>query len=144
MSRIYRLSDRVKVRIGDKETGSVLTLAPLDRQQKQEIQQLMYESRKGDPKKAVDAIALAIKYSVKNITGLVDGDDNPYVLEFDAGMLTDSCVEDIMNMPDSDKVSFVAASWINGVPKNFLGPDGNPLPDVEIINEKKPVAPTSM
>lgn len=144
MSRIYRLTDRIKVRIGDKETGAVLTLAPLDRQQKQEVQNLMFESRKGDPRKAVDAIALALKFSVKQIENIEDADGKPYVAQFDAGLLADSCVEDLLNMPDSNLVSFVAASWMNGVPKNFLGLDGNPLPDVEIIDEKKTKAPTNL
>lgn len=143
MPRVYKLSDRVKIKIGGPDESFILTLSPLDRQQKHETQALLFESRRGKPEKAIEAIALALKYAVKNIEGLSDVDGNPYIPQFENGFLKEECVEDLLNMPDSNLVSFVASSWLNGVPKVFNDINGQPLPDVEIIDEKKKIAPTN-
>lgn len=140
--RIYKPSDRIKIKIGDEQEGVILTLAPMTRIQKQEIQNLLSESLKNELK-ATDAVILALKYAVKNIEGVEGEDGLPYKAEFDSGMLADSSIDDLMNLPDAAKIMIVATTWTNGVPRMFKDFKGNPLEGVEIISEKKTIAPTN-
>lgn len=140
--RIYKPSDRIKIKIGDEQEGVILTLSPMTRIQKQEIQSLLSESLKNE-QKATDAVILALKYAVKNIEGVEGEDGTPYKTEFDSGMLADSSVDDLMNLPDAAKIMIVATTWTNGVPRMFKDFKGNPLEGVEIISEKKTIAPTN-
>lgn len=107
MAKIYRLSDKIKVDFGG---GLVVTISPLNRVQKQEIQNLVVN---GD---AIEGAFKAVKYAVKGIEGIEDASGKPYKLKFDDDKtLSEEALEDLFNMEASTKLSTVCVNLLNGV-----------------------------
>jgi hypothetical protein len=137
MARIYRKTDRIPVKIGD----IVVQLAPLTIHQKTEVQQTLLQSRiNGDIREATRGITLAIQYSLKGISGLVDSDGNPYALKFSNDILEEECVSDLLNMEFHDKLTLVCIGLVKGVPTEFTDENGKPIEGVEVVKpaENKP------
>lgn len=133
MARIYRSTDKLMVKIGD---SVQVTIAPMDYKTKNEVQSLMVESRKTSKLElANEGMRLALKSSVKGITGLVDGDGQPYALSFENNVLADSCINDLLNCEVTNELVFITSSLVNGVPSQFKDLQGNPLSNVEIIQK---------
>lgn len=135
MARIYKRSDRIAVKIDE----ITVKLAPLSLDQKSEIQQLMLTGRtKADLKLLTKGIALSIKYGLKSVEGIEDSDGNPYKLSLDSNdQLTDECVDELMNLELSKKLSLVCAGLVNGVPKDFTDENGNPIEGIEVVKPSK-------
>lgn len=115
MARIYRTTDRIPLDFGE---GLKITISPLSRAQKQEVQQLLLNTSK-----MVEGAALAIKYSVKDIEGVENFDGEQYQLNFNPdGSLTDDCVDELLNMSQSTKLSTVCVGLLGGISENL--PDG--------------------
>jgi hypothetical protein len=136
MSRIYKRSDRITVKIND----VTLKLAPLSIDEKTEIQQAMLNGRaKADLKEVTRGTALSLKYSIKGISGLLDSDDNEYKLQFDdKGYLTDDCVSDLLNLEFQDKIVMICCTLPGGVPAQFTDTKGNKIEGVEILKDGNP------
>ena len=132
MARIYKISDRIPVKIDD----LTITISPLTIDQKTEIQQYMIESRLNrDIRLATKGVVSAIKYSVKGVSGIVDSSGHPYNLEFDSnGHLTDACVNDLLNLENHSKLALVCSSLIQGIPEEFVDEQGRKLEGVEFLN----------
>jgi hypothetical protein len=134
MVKIYRPSDRIVVKIGD----VTFKLAPLTLHQKTEVQAAMIEGKgKLNIRDLTRGIALALKYSLKSVQGIVDSDGNQYQLSQENGILTDECIDDLMNMEISNQLAMIASNMATGVPKVFTDDKGQPLKGVELIEEKK-------
>lgn len=131
MVRIYKKSDRIPVRIGN----ITVRLAPLSKDEKTEIQLCMIRGRgNNDYKELTNGLFLSLKYAVKGIDGITDGDGNKYELQFDDNKnLTDDCVSDLLNMEEKDKLTLVCISLINKIPDEFTDEKGKKLEGVEII-----------
>jgi hypothetical protein len=131
MARIYKRSDRVVVKIDD----ITVKLAPLSLHQKTEVQMALLQGQKNlDIREATRGMARAIQYSLKGIEGVEDADGNQYKLQFeDDDTLTDACVDDLMNLELTSKLSQVCLAMVNGVPKEFTDPNRQPLEGVEIV-----------
>ena len=139
MSRIYRKSDRLKIKIDDLQ----FVISPLSLHEKTEVQQLMVEAQsKGNIGKLTKSICKTIQYSLKDINGLYDCDDQPYKLSFDdSGMLTDECLDELMNLELSDRLQQVCVRLLGGIPKEFLDDNGNPIEGVSWDKEGGSEAP---
>lgn len=146
MAVIYRKTDKIKIRVGSVDDSIVLHVSPLSQHEKSEIQSLMLDSKNKDSAKhAMLGITKTLRYSIKQIDGLKDSDGYDYALEFKDGMLTEDCVNDIMNLELSPQIMFVCSNLVNNIPKQFLDDNGKPLPDVEILKDstgKKPIEST--
>lgn len=133
MARIYKCSDRIPIRIDD----IVIKISPLTADQKSEIQALMIQGRlKGDIKAASRGTALAIKYGVKDVSGIEDGSGVPYKLSFEGGVLTDECVDDLLNLDCVEKMTFVCISLLKKIPKEFTDHEGKVLEGVEFVSQE--------
>lgn len=136
MAKIYRTSDRIPVKIADMR----VVISPLSFQQKAELSATITE------KSPAEAARLSIKMAVKELHGVESMDGEPYGLQFDdTGVLSDSCVDDLMNMEHTAELITVALSLLNGIPQSFIDPStGKPLEGVEIVQKggsrKKKVA----
>lgn len=128
MAKIYKTTDRIELKIDD----VTVKVSPLNYEQKSEIEVLMRENNLSDK---VQGIVLAIRYGVKEISGVEDSDGKPYELQFENGVLTKQCVSDLLNLDIKDKLSIVCSSFVPGVPKSFYGPDGNLLDGVEFVDK---------
>ena len=117
MKKIYKRSDRIAVQIDD----ITVRLAPLTFDQKNEIQQSMLDGRsKNDLAALSKGITLAMKYSLRGIEGVQDSDGQPYKLALDeAGNLTDSCIDDLLNLESKEKLTLVCMSLLRGIPEQF-------------------------
>jgi hypothetical protein len=118
MVKLYKTTDRVSVKIDELE----FKISPLTFEQKANIQS---ELISGDPIGIVKGARLAIKYSVKGVSGIVDANDQAYELAFENGELTDECVDDLLNVDQESKLSLVCTSLLNGIPKDIIDPQTN-------------------
>jgi len=135
MAKIWRRSDRLKVKIGE----VVLTLAPLNNHEKSEIASLM---AKGTINQDFNALRsgsiLSVKYSVKSISGVLDQDDKPYELKFEGEYLTEECLNDLFNLGITKQITQVCAALVKNVPDEFTDDKGNKLEGVEILKKDVP------
>lgn len=80
---------------------------------------------------------MALRYGLKGIEGVQDGEGNDYELKFDDnGMITDECTDDMLNMEQSAALTQVCAAIINGVPSQFVDQKGQPLEGVSFADSK--------
>ncbi len=137
MARIFRTSDRIPVKI---DTITV-TIAPLSFDQKTELQTIMMQAS-ADPMYAVKGARLAIKYAVKDITGVETLDGTKYAPEFDGtGNLSDAGVDDLLNMEETAKLIAVCSQLISGIPRAVIDPaNGKPMKGVSVELPTSPKA----
>jgi hypothetical protein len=133
MARIYKRTDRIKVKIDD----VTVTIAPLSLDQKTEAQMLMargkIEKNFGLLQKGVVSI---LKNSVKHIDGLEDIDGKPYALSFEdesKNSLTDSCIDDLFNIEMHKKLVMVCSAMVGTIPSEFTDENGKPIEGVSIV-----------
>jgi len=133
MTRIYRRTDRIEIKVRD----IVVKIAPLTVHQKTEIQQAMLNgARNSDIKEKTRGTLLALKYAVKDIQGVQESDGSPYVLSFEGEFLTDDCVNDLFNLEIARELTMVCAGLINGIPSEFTDQFGNKIEGVEFVKKE--------
>lgn len=130
MARIYKTTDRLPVKIQD----ITFKISPLSFQQRAEVQAELMEAAKGDMNKAVQASFKAVKYSVKDVSGVDTFDGTPYVLSFESdGTLTDDCVSDLLNLEMFTELSMVAISLVRGVPDKIVDNEGKVVKGISLL-----------
>jgi hypothetical protein len=125
MAKIYRITDKISYKIGDIE----IKVSPLSVENKLAITEFMFQGQKGDLKSMMTGSVYSLRCSIKEITGLTDANDEPYVLEFENGMLTESCAQDLLNIEQSNSLIGLCSSFVGGIP--------NKLPDGVVLNIPK-------
>lgn len=133
MAKIYKRSDRLSVKIGD----LTIKLAPLSVDQKTELQIAFLNGKLNqDLQSMTKGLILSLKYSIKDIEGLVDSNDQPYKLKMDEqGNLSDESIEDLLNMEFSKQLSLVCAALVKGIPNEFTDENGKKIEGVEIVRK---------
>ncbi len=134
MVKIHRRTDKIKIKIDD----VTVTISPLSSHEKAEIQSEMMKFVKGNVKAGQDGICLSLKYAVKGIEGVVDSEGNAYALKFENGYLAQECVDDLLNMEITGKLSQVCGALTNGVPREFMNSDGTKIEGVEFVKAVEP------
>jgi len=130
--RIYKTTDKIEVKID----GISFFLSPLSYQQKLSLQMDMNKASNGDLTSAMDAVIKALKMSIKDVKGLKDSEGD-YKLSFeDNGEISDSCIDDLLNMPLSNKLSATCSQFLAGVPDKILDQNGVELEGVSVIKVK--------
>lgn len=138
MSKIMRVSDRIKIKIKD----VVFTIAPLNQMQKIEVSECTKIGPNGEEVfDLLRAQTLLVKYSLKDIEGVEDEHGESYRLEFENDVLTEDCVTEIFTL--EEKSLLTTASWqcLNGLPDKLTDPvNGKKLKGValELVKRKKP------
>ena len=92
-----------------------IALKPLSVDQMLEVFELM-SSKLDDIAANMKAGILAIKYSLKEVKGLKDYNDDEIVLKFDKEMLDDESINLIINCTLSQDLLAVASALIQGAP----------------------------
>lgn len=129
MSIVYRINDVIDLKIND----LIVSISPLNYKVKADMQSYIMAG------KPMDAASVALKNAIKKIKGLCLPDGSEYELEFDAsGCLSDSCISDLLNIPEATKLNIVAVSLINGIPQGeFIDAEtGKPLEGVKFVKTK--------
>ncbi len=129
MAKIYRVTDRIRVKIGD----ITFDLSPLTSLQKADI---MSAAMSNGAKGLQESTRLALKYSVKRVEGLETLDDVPYQVELENGVLKDACIDELLNIEISENLNKVCLNLMHGVPQTFLDPQtGQPIEGVEVVKK---------
>ena len=125
MAKIYRLSDRIKLKVDDLE----VTIGPLSIHQKAAVEGVASSSS------LIKASIEAMKYAIKDIKGLTDKDGKPYSLQRDeAGDLTEDTLNDLFNLENSYKLVAISLNLVNSIPDEFIDVNtGKPLEGVEFV-----------
>lgn len=135
--RIYKCSDLIEVKIDNIS----FYISPLSYLQKSQLQELMIKAANGDMEAAMKAVVQSMKMSIKNIKGLTcfDEDNNEieYKVELINNELSEDTVNDILNLPISNKVSTLCTSLMSGLSSKVCDPSGKPLEGVEIVGKVK-------
>lgn len=133
MAKIYKCSDRIKIKIDD----VVVTIAPLSLDQKTEAQELMARGKiNKDYKMITKGIVATIRYALKDISGLEDSEGQPYKLEFEDNILSESCINDLFNIQLHQKLVMVCSSLLGNFPTDFRDENGNLIEGVEFLSSK--------
>lgn len=107
--KIYRSSDRIPVKI----EGVTFWLAPLSYEHRTEL--LTFASKAQEVKVEADLLQLAkntVRYSLKAIDGVEQGDGTPFALQFDErGIMSESCFDDLMQLEFLPDLIKVAGAW---------------------------------
>lgn len=136
MVKIYRTTDRIPVKIG----SITVDVSPLSFEQKADIQAMLMDN---NPISIVKAAKQAVKYAVKGISGVKLSDGTNYELDFEGEVLSESCVDDLLNIDQDQKISLVCTTLLNGIPKEFVDPqtgkkiEGISIQRPKVANTKK-------
>ena len=134
MALLLRKSDRVKVKIEELE----LEIAPLSFAAKMEINDILISADKEDMGASMKASKVAISHAVKSIKGIETLDGDTYALEFEGEILSEECVDELLNLEHCPKLMMVCTALIGGVPSEIIDPaTGKAMKGVEIKVPKK-------
>lgn len=131
--KIYKTTDKISVKIEDVE----FKISPLSYQQKVNVQSELIKAQGGNPMAIMTAARLAIKYSVKAVSGIQDVDGNQYQLEFDGTELSEACVDDLLNLDPEQRLQLVCMSLLQGKPTQPVDADGKPIKGIKIEGNDK-------
>lgn len=128
MAKVYRLTDRIKLKVDDIE----VTIGPLSIHQKTEVEAASSASG------LLKAALTAMKYAIKDISGLEDADGNKYELAREEdGSLSEETLNDLFNLSSSYKLSAISLQLLNSIPDEFMDINtGKKLDGVEFIVDK--------
>lgn len=122
--RLYRTTDVIKLKVLD----IVFHISPLTKVQKDEIDLALRE----DPTKGA---ILTVRYCLRKVEGLILADGSDYSIDIENNMVTNDCVDDLMNIESSYEIVTACINLITGVPSEFIDPaTGEKLHGVEIIS----------
>jgi len=135
MAIVYKTTDRIKVKIGD----VIFKVAPLTREHKVEVLKCNINN-KGDSLTLIEEMTFKlVQFTIKEVvSGIQNLDGSNYKLEFENGILTDDCANDLMNLKFGGEIRMVAQQMAQGVPDEFTDNEtGEVLKGVKIISENK-------
>ena len=125
---IYKTTDRIEVEIG----GIKFLLSPLTWDQKQDILNDVKLSE-GKPNNR-NSTYKSLKYAVKGVEGVTLSDGSPYVVNLENGLISDECVEDLLNLEVAPQLIMTSYSFVQGVPSKIVNPvTGEAIDGVEIV-----------
>lgn len=133
--RIHKTSDKISIKIDD----ITIKISPLTQLQKSELQGHMVKAVNGDMNEAMKSVQKSMKFAIKDIDGVEyendEGEIEPYKLELEDGMLTDECVDDLLNLPISNKLSSICSTLLGGVPDKILDANGKEIEGIKILKK---------
>ena len=129
MAILLRKTDRVKVKIDELE----LEMAPLSFAAKMEINEVLIGAGENDLNASMNASRIAMKHSIKSIKGIECLDGSKYVLEFEGDLVSDECIDDLLNLEHCPKLMIASTAFLKDIPSEILDPStGKKLEGVEI------------
>lgn len=128
MAKIYRMSDRIRLKIDDIE----VVIGPLSIHQKAAIEEVSASSG------LLKATMEAMRYAIKDVNGLKTADGSNYQLQRDdEGYISEESLNDLFNIEQSYRLSTVCLNLINNIPDEFVDLNtGKKLEGVEFVVDK--------
>lgn len=114
MTKLISVNEKIPVVIDD----ITIYISPLTYMEKMELQGYMMKAVEGDLSMAMQGAAKAIKFSVKGIEGVTNSKGKKYNLEFEENgkHLTDTCIDDLLNLPQNNKLIVTCSALLEGLP----------------------------
>jgi hypothetical protein len=114
MTQLISVDETIQINIDD----ITIHVSPLTYKEKISLQSCLNRAVLGDLDQAMEGAAMCIKYAVKNIDGVKDRKGYKFKLEFEDNgrYLKDSCVDNLLNLPQNGKIVTICSALINGVP----------------------------
>lgn len=129
--KIYRMNDRVRIKVKDVS----FIVSPLNYAQKAEISGCITLQGSVQLEDTMKSLFLILKYSIKGLEGVENQDGKPYKLEMDGEVLSDECVNDILNL-GVPELTIAAYQLLNGIPDKIMDPTtGKEIKAVKITYE---------
>ena len=122
--KLYRPTDRITIKIGD----ATFSVSPLTYDQKIEVQTIISEGSSGykiTPKAIYDSSLLALRYGLKEVSGIDD-----FELDIKDGVVTEESAKDLLYAEENEAI--LTSCNLVATGKFTYLPEG-----VEIINPKK-------
>ena len=126
--KIFKMSDRITLTI----KGIIFKLSPLSFAQKGEIHTCTKMNGGVEEQDTIRMTFLAVKYTVKAVSGIIDSNGEKYELEFDGDILSDDCVNDLLNLEICQEVGIAALNFLNGVPRKICDQFQKEIPGVTL------------
>lgn len=128
--RVYSTKDRIKIKMDD----VVVSISPLTYEQKKVVQEMLVKAQ-GKESLYMDASYTAIRFAVKDISGLTNANGEKYELEFEENILTEGCMDDLLNIEITSRMNAICMALVNGMPDCIINPEtGEKMEGVEILN----------
>lgn len=131
MTTLYLPSEKVPLQIDD----ITVSVQQLTMAQKATIIEKLTAT--DNPLSLMEASHFAVKYGVKSIEGVTLSDGKPYKLTMEGQILADSCVEEILCLPQSDKIQGACFALLKGISNPLVDGNGRQIPGVEVISTSK-------
>lgn len=136
MTRLISVNERIPIKID----GITIHVSPLTYLEKMQLQDYMMKAVNGNLSEAMKGAAMAIKFSVKDIEGVKDSQGYKYKLEFEENgrHLTDESVDNLLNLPQNNKIIATCSSLLEGIPiEGVKHPQtGKPLEGIVVETSK--------
>ena len=118
MTRLISTDEQIPIHIDN----ITIYVSPLSYMDKMELQDYMMKAVEGDLKQAMKGAAMAIKYAVKDIDGVKDSQGKKFKLDFEDNKkhLTDSCVDNLLNLPQNNKLIVACSALLEGLPSEGI------------------------
>ena len=130
MTIVHKTTSIVRYKIDDIEVG----IKPLTFLEKASIQKLTQEASVGDMAAAMNLVTETIAICLKDIKGLTNEDGSEYKLEIKDGRLTQECIDDLLNLPHTMKLTQLCSAFLNGIPTQVIGPDQKPVEGITLVS----------
>jgi len=112
MAILISANDRVPVTFGD----VTIDFAPIAQGKKITLTQ-MFQHAGTDYSKIIEASRELLKHTIKNVAGVFYSDEQPFVLEMNNNIVTDSCLDDLCNLDFFEKLITVGGMFLSSSPK---------------------------
>lgn len=130
--RIYKITDKIEFKVGNLS----FKVSPLSLLQKVTLESLMQKATSKNLDDITQATSYALKCGLKEVKGFEDAEGNPYELQFDDnGELTQSCIDELMNIQETMSIVNVCSNLLNGTNFEKL-PDGVSLVESKLPKKK--------
>ncbi len=118
----------------------VFILSPLTRLQKSDVLSSVSVKAGQILEDSMTMSSKAIRYALKGIEGLENGDGTPYQLQLDpSGVVTDEGMDDLLNLDEASQVLITASMQLagTGMPAELRNKQGGVMQHVVVIKDPK-------
>lgn len=117
MAIIYRITDRIEIKIDDFK----IKIRPMTIAERSQVVEALSEAQKSNSvAKINEASLIPIRICLKGLDGVQDSNGEPYQLQFeDDGLLTEECLSDLLSMGSQGKIAEICMGLLNGIPEKL-------------------------
>jgi len=127
---VYRQSDRIPLEI----SGVKFSIKPLSYFEKMEITKAISVQDGTQLETILETTKLLMKFSVKEVDGIIYPDGTPLKLNFDdSGNLVDESINEMLSMELTKDLNNALGQFVNGVPEHIVDENGKQMKNVKII-----------